>query len=420
MAIPTYSMDERDRRWNLARKFIEHEGLDALLIFGEHEDAGPAPVAYDTWFTNGRAGTTVIFPRAGEPVSLLPMAMFTMDHLESTLRNDVVWMSPRNLRASRDSRAVISTLEEMGLAKGNIGVVGLEPYPPWHPEGIIPYHLWNNILQRFSDVDFKPVAHKLSRLIFPQSKEEIAVVRHSASIGDSMVRAMVQTAAPGVLESEVYAAGMAAGFSRGAMPSPMHFWSGPDPVASGLPQWAYRPQAPRVLQNGDVITAEVFCNFGGRHTQHQVLIAIGEVYEDYLRAAKVVRAAYNAGLKALRPGRTFGDFVNDMVKPTQAAGGWIFGPAVHGLNPLMALSGFPGDISRVSGAEIYPSATDQRTILGDMVLEPGMCFAFEPNYAFGRHLVHLGGTVIVGEDEPIELNPYTTEILQATGKKIIE
>jgi hypothetical protein len=39
-----------------------------------------------------------------------------------------------------------------------------------------------------------------------------------------------------------------------------------------------------------------------------------------------------------------------------------------------------------------------------MILEPGMCFAFEPNYAFGRHVAHLGGTVIVGEDEPIELS----------------
>jgi len=44
-----------------------------------------------------------------------------------------------------------------------------------------------------------------------------------------------------------------------------------------------------------------------------------------------------------------------------------------------------------------------------------MCFAFEPNYAFGRHVAHLGGTVIVGEDEPIELGAYTAQMLQAAG-----
>jgi hypothetical protein len=31
----------------------------------------------------------------------------------------------------------------------------------------------------------------------------------------------------------------------------------------------------------------------------------------------------------------------------------------------------------------------------------------------GRHLAYLGGTVIVGEDEAIELNPYTSRILRA-------
>jgi hypothetical protein len=46
-----------------------------------------------------------------------------------------------------------------------------------------------------------------------------------------------------------------------------------------------------------------------------------------------------------------------------------------------------------------------------------MSFAFEPNYAFGRHLVHLGGTVVVGEDAPIELNPYTAQLLRAAGNR---
>lgn len=78
---------------------------------------------------------------------------------------------------------------------------------------------------------------------------------------------------------------------------------------------------------------------------------------------------------------------------------------------MIALCGFPGDISRQPGAEVYPAVSDQPTILGDMLLEPGM--SFEPNYAFGWHLACLGGTVIVGEDEAVELNPYTAQILRA-------
>jgi hypothetical protein len=73
IAVPTLSTAERDRRWNLTRAFMAREDLDALLVFGEHEDAGPAQVAYDTWFTNERPGTTVVFPRDGEPIALSPL-----------------------------------------------------------------------------------------------------------------------------------------------------------------------------------------------------------------------------------------------------------------------------------------------------------------------------------------------------------
>jgi hypothetical protein len=100
----------------------------------------------------------------------------------------------------------------------------------------------------------------LSRLIMPLGAEEIAVVRRSAGIGDAMVRAMVETAAAGVPESEVYAASMAAGYARATTPAAMHMWTGPAPLASGLPPWSYRPPAPRVLRHGDVISAEVFSN----------------------------------------------------------------------------------------------------------------------------------------------------------------
>jgi hypothetical protein len=136
-------MAERDRRWDLARAFMADQGLDALLVFGEHEDAGPAPVAYDTWFTNGRAGTTIVFPRIGEPISLLAGPMFVMDHLESSRRGETMWIQPHNLRGTRHSGTIAETLNELGLAEAVIGVVGLGSHMPWHPEGIIPYGLWN-------------------------------------------------------------------------------------------------------------------------------------------------------------------------------------------------------------------------------------------------------------------------------------
>jgi Xaa-Pro aminopeptidase len=55
------------------------------------------------------------------------------------------------------------------------------------------------------------------------------------------------------------------------------------------------------------------------------------------------------------------------------------------------------------------------TVLGELILAPGMVLAFEPNCAFGRHVANLGGTVIVTEHEPLELNPLTADVLDATA-----
>jgi len=175
----------------------------------------------------------------------------------------------------------------------------------------------------------------------------------------------------------------------------MHLWTGPEPLGMGPPPWAYRPQAPRVLQDGDLIKAEVFCSFGMRATQHQVTIAVGEVHDDFERAAVVARDSYDAGLRALRPGRKFGEVVGEMRKPLEAAGFLPFLPIIHSLNPIDAIGG------------------GTRLTSGEMELEPGMTFAIEPHCVFGRRRVTVGGTAIVGDDQAIELNPYTAQLLRA-------
>ena len=89
------------------------------------------------------------------------------------------------------------------------------------------------------------------------------------------------------------------------------------------------------------------------------------------------------------------------------------GPQIHGINPFGPLCGFPGTIGKLDGADVYPPMADYPTLQSDLVLKTGMSFAFEPNYSFGRRKATIGGTVIVGKDDPIELNSLTARILRA-------
>jgi hypothetical protein len=111
--VPTYSLAERDRRWALARTFLEREGLDALIVFGEHEDNGSAPFYFDTWFTNDRPGSTIVFLPTGEPIAL---GAFVSDDQTASVNPDADWLSRENLRMGRDAGTTSKHISPMSIS----------------------------------------------------------------------------------------------------------------------------------------------------------------------------------------------------------------------------------------------------------------------------------------------------------------
>jgi Xaa-Pro aminopeptidase len=167
-----------------------------------------------------------------------------------------------------------------------------------------------------------------------------------------------------------------------------------------------------VIENGDVVIGEVFSSLGMLETQHQVTIAVGRVHPDYERAAEVARASYEAGLDVFRPGRTFGEVVHAMQAPLKKAGGYNMHPLVHSINPFGLLCGFGEGFNRLDGADRYALAAEVPTFGAEVELQAGMSFAFEPSCMFGRRYVNVGGTVVCGEDAPVELNNVTTHVMR--------
>jgi hypothetical protein len=65
-----------------------------------------------------------------------------------------------------------------------------------------------------------------------------------------------------------------------------------------------------------------------------------------------------------------------------------------------------------SPAQAYGELGVVPTFGGELPLVPGMTFAFEPSCVIGDHMVNVGGTLVVGEDGPIELNASTARLLR--------
>ncbi len=411
--VPTYSLVERDRRWALAREIMAAEDVEALVVYGEPEMFYPAPYCHDVYFTNDRPGAIVIFCRDADPVVLVGTPMAIGDHIEARRRGDELWIEPENIRVARHPQGVIDVLREHQVDRSAIGLLGIDPSPPWHSIPIRPRALWQAMIDELPEAAFKGVYPAFLLRASAQSAEELAVLTHAAGIGDAMVKAMLDATKPGVREADVCAAGMTEAFRRGTIAPPMILQSGPGTISWGGPAYAYRPQAPRTIVDGDIILAEIFCCFGMRESQHQAAIAVGEVHPDAERAAAIVRASYDAGLAVLRPGNTFGDVVEAMRAPLTESGGWNVHPLVHTVYPFGPVCGWGAGMRARPEAADYGLIAEIPTVGAELPLVPGMALSVEPNCVIGDHTVNIGGTVIIGPTGPIELNPLTAQLLRA-------
>lgn len=418
--FPTLTLDERDRRWALAQQFIETHGLDALLVYGERDTVGQPLYAPDAWLTNDRPGNVVVVPRGDDPYVLVQLHIGVGQHIEALRRGESTWIPPermiagragRNPGSGRGSAAIAAFLADMRLDAGRIGVIGLEPAGASFPEGVMPHGTFAGIEKRCPKACFTAVGDDWHPLVMARSDEELVLIGRSANAGEAMCAAIIESTRPGVGEHEIYAAAMQAAFAAGATSPWLVLVAAHDGenIGWGPPAWTYRPQPPELIRNGDVVLAELFPTYGMLESQQQLAVAVGDVHPDVVSAAEVARASYQAGLAALRPHTTFGQLNDALQQPVNAAGGWVLTPLVHSLNPHLLVGGC-GLSPELPDVSRYPAPGGLTTRGSEVVLQPGFSFAFQANCAFGRRRVNIGGTVVLTERGPQELNRLPNEL----------
>lgn len=416
ISIPAaFTLSERDRRWAFARQIMRENNLETLMIYGDRESAAPAPFCIDHYFTNDRLGSVVLFHQEKDPIVVTFAPMMVADHMQASIRGDMQWISPEQIMVGKTGRNIGQILIDLGVsAHANIGVIGLEPYPPFYFDGAMPFNTLSGIKEKLPNVNFIPVYKSFFQLASIKSEEEILHIKHAAMIGEAMSEAMRITAIPGNTEADIAAAVTATCLSMGGFTAEILMGSGPEYIGWGQPAWQYRSQKPREIQLGDIVLTEIFALYGMYETQHQAAVAVGKIHPEIERAAKVSRECYEIGVENLKEGITFGELVDKMEKPLLQAKGWHVHPLIHSINPYG-----PIGFGTAPGIEVLPLAQKYGHVSRlpnpgrELVLKAGMTFAFEPNCAFDYHLCNLGGTVIVGKDKGIELNNNSTHLMRA-------
>src|SRR5215472_16215365 len=136
-------------------------------------------------------------------------------------------------------------------------------------------------------------------------------------------------------------------------------------------------------------------NVAGAHGQAQQSIAVGEVDELHAKAARLARESYEIGLKTLRPGITFAEVCEAMSEPNRREGAWQLTPLLHSMSPLYCVDLPSKGIEQMTGlTDTFKDFYGGSQTGGDVVIQAGMVFQFEPNAAFGREYVDVGGNII--------------------------
>jgi hypothetical protein len=172
---------------------MDAEGVDGLIVYGEHEMAEPAPFALDSYFTNDSSGTIVVFSRGAEPVCL----RWRPAYLGEPARQAGKWIQPENNRIATHARGLADLLIELILAAAAIGVIGLEPRPPFPFNPIAPYTMGATALL-LPRAMFKPVWHNcLLCILREEPTAGITLLEYAAAAGEPIATELLREAAAG-------------------------------------------------------------------------------------------------------------------------------------------------------------------------------------------------------------------------------
>ena len=196
---PQVSLQERDRRWQAVRKEMEAQGLDCLVVWGNtiSQGLGMINVRYLTQIGSWHGGIA-LFPREGEVTVFTSPPHMHRPHSPYLAAQDWVQdIRPFSLKG------VIEEIKARGFDRGNLGMV---TYGNVVAGNNLPYHDYMAFTTALPEASCADVSRIIETLRRVKSAEEIALLEESGRIARLTVEAMIETAAPGVGEHEVYAA----------------------------------------------------------------------------------------------------------------------------------------------------------------------------------------------------------------------
>lgn len=371
--IPTFSLQERDRRWALLRAEMKAAGLQALVSLPNegHWDQFGADTRYITQIGGTQTEAGTVLPLDGDVTAVVRG------------ENEIEWWGlaqdwVKDIRPSRRSygEPVIERLKEIRAER--VGIIGLSGLVR-APEGVVPWGTFEKIRRALPDVKFENATDLMQQVRSVKSAEEVAFIEKAAGIIGQAIDVLIAHAKVGVRENELIAEMLREIVVQGGEPITMLLFGTGGPEVP----WAQRVFTTRQLKRGDLINTEVEGKYAGYIAQALQPISLGSKPKELERIFDTTRVIFDKMLAFLKPGITFGEVVKFYQDQVQSAGYEPDGALMHG-------RGLGEDAPMLWGARRdFPEK--------DAKLKEGHVFILKPaaKKGFMRDSIRAGDTVAI-------------------------
>ncbi len=385
--LPSFSLSERDRRYQRVRRLMREKNLDGLLAPAADVGEPQANSRYLCQIGGVQGGAWVVFPASGEVTAII-----------SSERERRMWVAnlawPQDIRWGNFSDLVPQRLRELDLGKSRIGVTGLlQQYRT--PEGTVPFETWRRITSGLPEATFVPANEVLEFARIVKGAEEIAVIQRITDANEAAINKMMEIARPGIEEGELWMA-MANVLISHTADYPARLSLGSNNRTANASNTMGLPIA---MKDGGVLSQEIDARLQGYRAQcnHSILIG-GKNADVYREAMNIAVECFFGILDWVKPGKTIGGLLDKFVRIAEARGAKGGGVLVH-------TNGLGADRPRVGPG---PAAHDR-----DIVIESGFTFTIKPQIDFQGMPAQVGEPITVSESGARRLGqrnlvPYVT------------
>lgn len=413
---PTFSLEERDRRWGLVREQMFNRGIDCLIVWGTDRAAGM-----------GRANLRYLTQIPGQskiqhaiglfPLHSDPIVWSGIPHMHKPFNfYDVYQDWVDDSRTFEGIDAIAEEIEAHGHGDGRLGIVGVGSIVS---QFNIPHRHYEEFQKALPRAEFLDCTDMVQRARMIKSDEEIEKLRKAGDIANKMARALLK-AEPGMKECEVYAEMIyeqIANGGEGYVFNMLDSGSTSDGQRKHLLHGKNVPLSPstRTLEADDVIITEYHGNWGGNLVAGEKSVFLGDPPEELQAIHEVCLQCQENAMENFYPGTRLEDLWEAIRAPVKEADMDFVELGFHGHG--LGSPEYPSTVYPQEPTETYPEGLAWNALSGygleDMQLRPGMVFGtnidvHDPSWRKDIGLMY-GDTVLVTEDGPEKLIDMPTQ-----------